>query len=169
MPKEINVILSDYPNVVELCKTLKCQIPTQIALLPRNFDIATTKDELLHEREAPTVRILFRKANITETPIETPGERFPQIAHNSYQDWIAPILFLSYSALTQNPTLLNLSLGIIANYLSDLFKGMAAHRGVKIDIVVETKKGVYKKVQYQGSIDGLQSLIDVVQKVVGDE
>lgn len=169
MSNESRVEISDYPNVKIKAEELGCQIPTQLALLPTNFDTATSKGGLLHEREALTVRAIFRRAQIGETPIENVEERIPQLAHNAFEDWIGPIIFFSYSALTQNPLLLNLSLGVIANYLTDIFKGLSANRGVKLTIVVEKENGTCKKVQYQGPVNGLAGVADIVQGVVQNE
>lgn len=169
MTREPEISISDYPNVKERINLLGLQMPSSIALLPRNFDTADSKDDLLHEGEAPTVRVLFRKAQIVETPIELPGEVIPKIAEHDFHDWIAPILLYSYSALTQNSALLNISLGVISNYLTDLFKGLSSNRGVRLDIVVEKKNGSYKKVHYEGPLEGLATVEDVVYRVIQDE
>lgn len=169
MPREPKIEFQDYPSVAERAEALDVQIPSQLALLPRNFESATTKDELVHESEVPTVRVLFRKEGIVETPIELPGEVIPQIAEHAFQDWVAPILFFSYSAFTENPALVNLSLGVISNYLTDLFKGLSAERGVKLDIVVENKEGTCKKVSYQGPLEGLKALPKIIKEVGMDE
>src|SRR2546425_3312229 len=56
----MTIELFEYPSVTERAKELGCQVPTGIAILPRNFDTASTKSELLFESETPTVRILWR-------------------------------------------------------------------------------------------------------------
>lgn len=68
-------------------------MPTSIALLPRNFETATSKEELIHEGTTPTVRALWRQNGITETPFEQSGEKFPLVSENTFE-WIGPtILF----------------------------------------------------------------------------
>ena len=69
--------VSHYIDVRKRSQELGCNIPTSIALLPRNFEISASKEELIHESTTPTVRVLWRQNGITETPLEQPEEKFP--------------------------------------------------------------------------------------------
>ena len=169
MPREPIIQVVDYQSVRDRVNQLGCQVPESIALLPRNFETATSRELFLHELEVPTVRVLFRRVGVIETPIENPGERIPLIAENALQDWIVPVIFFSYSALTQNPALVNISLGIIANYLTNLFKGLTAQRGVKLDIVIEKENGDCKRVHYEGDTEGLSTVERIVRQVNRNE
>ena len=53
--------VSHYIDVKKRAQELGCNIPTSIALLPRNFEISASKEELIHESTTPTVRVLWRK------------------------------------------------------------------------------------------------------------
>ncbi|MGA2323399.1 MAG: hypothetical protein ABSG22_06080 [Sedimentisphaerales bacterium] len=159
----------EFANVSQRAQALDCNIPSDLAILPRNFETATSKSELLHEISTPTVRILWRQANLIETKLESDSESFPQISEHA-EDWIGPIIFLSYMALQGNPYLVNLSIGVIANYISDLFRGISSpEQKIKLDIVCQKKDGSYKRVKYKGNVEGLKELPKIVRKVADVE
>lgn len=157
--------VSNYINVTERAAVLGCNIPTRIALLPRNFEDAGSREDLLHESSAPTVRILLRQAGISETPLELEGEKFPERSEKDFERWIAPIIFVSGAFLTQNPHAIALALGVISNYLTDFFKGIPSGKRVTLDVVVETSLKKYKKVHYEGPPEGLRELPSIIHEV----
>ncbi|MEJ5311417.1 MAG: hypothetical protein WHX52_16775 [Anaerolineae bacterium] len=159
----------DFVNVDERARSLGCNIPTNLALLPRNFEVAEFKENLLHESSAATIRVLFRNNNIIETPLELKGEKFPHISEKAFVEWIGPTIFVSSALLSQNPHILSLALGVISNYLTDFFKGVPGVGKVKLDVVVETKKKTCKKIHYEGPVSGLEKLAEVVQEVVAGD
>ncbi|MCK4598697.1 hypothetical protein KAU37_02540 [Candidatus Bipolaricaulota bacterium] len=155
----------DFVDVEEKAKALGCNIPTGIALLPRNFESAESKDDLLHESTVPTVRILFRNNGITETPLEHEDERFPQVSEKAFEGWVGPTLFVSFALLSQNPHIISVALGMISNYLTDWFKGIPGGGNAKLDIVVETRKKTYKRIYYEGPVSGLEKAAQVIREV----
>jgi hypothetical protein len=161
--------ISDYADIVHRAQYLGCQIPSGIAILPRNFATAQSAEELLFESETPTVRVLWRKAGVVETPILTTSQKTAQISEKSFEAWIAPTIFVSLSLLSQNPGLVSVALGVISNYLTDLFKGFTDKRNVRLDIIVETKNKGYKNIHYEGPVDGLKDLPSIVREVGLDE
>ena len=157
--------ISDYINVRKRAQELGCNIPTSIAILPRNFATAASKEELIHESTTPTVRVLWRQNSITETPLEQPEEKFPLAAEHSFE-WIGPTIFISAMLLSQNQHLVTIALNIISNYLSEWFRGIPRdNRKTKLSIVIETKNGLYKKIEYEGPPDGLKDLLEVIREV----
>ena len=116
-----------------------------------------------------TVRSLFRQNGIAETPLEAEGEAFLQISEKSFLEWIGPTIFLGVAALSQSPNILSLALGVISNYLTDLFKGLAVAPKVKLDIVVEKKKGVCKRIHYCGPEAGLNGLPATVRALMSGD
>ena len=165
----MEIEVSDYVNVEERSRFLGCNVPTSLAFLPRNFEKAESKKNLLHESSVATIRILFRKNKITETPLELEGEKFPQISEKGFVEWVGPIIFVSFAALSQDPNILSLALGVISNYLTDFFKGIPGIRNARLDIVVETKEKTYKKIHYEGPVSGLEKLPEVVNKAGFDD
>jgi hypothetical protein len=157
--------IQEFVNVEEKAQSLGCNIPSGLALLPRNFEEAQFKEDLLHESSAPTVRVLLRNNGITETPLELEGERFPQISEKAFVEWIGPTIFVGFMLLSQNPHIVSIALGVISNYLTDFFKGMPSVGKAKLDIVVETRKKTYKKIHYEGPVSGLEKITEVVKEV----
>lgn len=161
----MSVQLHDYISVADKADELGCNIPTGLALLPRNFRDAKTKKDLIHESSTSTVRVLLRQANIPETRLENEEERFPEAVEEAFE-WIGPIIFVGYSILTQNPHVLAIALGVISNYLSDWFKGIPRdRRRVRFDIVLETKQKTCKRIHYDGDIEGLKQLPEIIREV----
>lgn len=155
----------DYINVEERCLELGCNIPTQLAILPINFDTASSKDELVHEDTTSTIRKLWRKAGIAETKIEKEGDKIPYEQRKSIELAI-PTIFVGYSILSQDPALVSIALNIISNYVTDFFKGIVGEKKVKWDIVVEQNEDHKSKViHYEGDANGLDKLPEVIKEL----
>src|SRR6266851_4933313 len=154
-----SVEVSDYINVRARALELDCDVPTGLSLLPRNFDIASSKQDLFHDSSFREVRSLWRGAGIEETRLEGPGKNFAYVLHQT-ADWIGPIIFVSSSLLTQNPSLVSVALGVVANSVTDFFKGLPQlGQKVSLDIVIESAPDrQYKRVHYEGPPDGLSEL-----------
>jgi hypothetical protein len=160
--------VSNFLDVKKKAQELGCNIPTSIAILPRNFDSVKSKDELIHEDTAPTVRVLWRQNNIVETPLEYPGEKFPQAAEEALE-WTGPIIFIPTLLISQNPYLITIAINVISNYLTDWFKGiLPLERKVKLRVVIETSQGNYKEIEYEGTEDGLRNLPKIIKEVHTD-
>lgn len=161
----MSIEVSEYVNVKERALKLECNVPAELAILPRNFESAEAKHELIHEDSAPTVRILLREAGLVETKIEKEGDKFPYAQEKAFQ-WIGPIIFVSPLLLSQNPYALSVAIGVISNYLTDWFKGVPGRKKVKLSIVVEqSTEHISKRIDYEGEIEGLKELLLIVQEV----
>jgi hypothetical protein len=162
--------ISEYTNVQAKAESLGCNVPTGIAILPRNFASAQTKSELYYESVAFEFRELFQKNGIRETPLEREGDRFLNLLQEGELTVsILPTLFVTTAFVSQNPHLVSLALDVISTYLTDWFKSIHGSTqqpsdNVELSIVVETKSGDCKRVKYNGPIAGL----DNVQAVVRD-
>ena len=160
--------VSDYVDVRKRAQELDCNMPESITLLPRNFENARSKNELVYETTTPTVRTLWRQNDITENALEKPEDRFPLVIEDSFE-WIGPIIFVSSSIISQNPHSITVALNVISNYLTGWFKGIPRRdREAKLSIVVETKDMSYRKMEYEGPPEGLKDLPPVI-KEMGNE
>lgn len=156
----------DFQDVEDRARKLGCAPPTRLAILPRNFETANSKDELMHESTAATVRTLLRAAGLSETPIEPEGERFRFVQENAFT-WVGPILFFAAAQLLQDPRIVSVSLGVIANYLTDFFRGISGKRRVTFDIVVEqTRTKRHVRLHYDGDVDGFAQIPDAVLELI---
>lgn len=165
----MSTTVQEYVDVASRAEQLGCSIPTMIAVLPRNFSTASSKDELVHESNAATIRTILRNEGITETPLEVEGERFPFVQENDFT-WIGPVLFFTAAQLLENQAIVSVSLGVVGNYLTDFFRGVTGKRRVLFDVVVEqtkTKKTV--RIHYDGDVDGFVHLANSVNEIVNNE
>jgi hypothetical protein len=149
---------------------LDCSIPNLITILPRNFANAKSKEELVYEDEAPTIRTLWRTNGIVETPLEKKGERIPYVVEESFE-WVGPMIFIASQFITQNPSLVDTAISIISTYLLDWwFKGLGDNqKKARLKVIVETKTGTYKEVDYEGPPGGLSELPKIIRSLHDEE
>jgi len=161
--------IKSYVDVKKRIEDLGCNLPKSIAILPRNFESARTKNELIHEDTTKTVRSLWRQSGINETPIEQEGEIFPFIVEESFQ-WVGPLILFTSTLITQNPQLVDVSIGVISNYLTDWFKGIRNdQKKAVLDAVVEKKDGTYTRVHYEGPPEGMKELPRIIRSTHDEE
>ena len=164
----MTLVQSDYTSVVQRADALGVPTPTGLAILPDNFDDATSPADFHFASAGATVRTLFRNERIPCTLVIPDGQR-PRYVSLKSIDWIGPILFISASLASDNGAAVSIALGVISNYLTDFFKGMGHAPKVKLSFVVETtQSGTYKKLVYEGDVAGLAALTPAI-RAVSDE
>jgi hypothetical protein len=160
--------ISDFIEVSNKLEQLGCACSEGIAILPVNFETAKSTDGFKQLSEASTVKTLFRNNQIPFSEIKKTNQKSSYIQNNAFE-WIAPTLFVSGAFLSQNPEAVAIALSVIANYVTDFFRGFGGEKNIKLDIIVEkTKSKTCKKISYEGNIDGLKDLAEIV-KEVGNE
>ena len=113
---------------------LGCAIPDGLALLPRNFESATRRDELVHDSSGLSVRAAWRADGVEETRLEPDGEMWPA-AQRDAAEWIGPIIFVAACVL---PAVVNIGLGVVATDPKDKRRRIVAiadDDGVKRDFL----------------------------------
>jgi len=156
---EPKVTTKEYGNVKEMAERLGCNVPTSMAFLPRNFDQATSKDELVHWSSVQTLRKLFLEKGITETKFEQDGDKFKYLQQNAYLEAVA--IFVAAAATSGNQELIAVALNMVATYLTDSFKHigklMPEQQIVKFNMVVGIEEGKrYMRFEYDGPAPGLE-------------
>jgi len=155
----------EFIDIEARCQALGCNVPTGFAILPRNFESAASKSDLIHEDTTPTVRALFAEKGIVETRIEQDGEKLPYFEENSYE-WIGPIIFVGATVFSQNPNLITVGLGVVSNYLTDYFKGRIGEKNAKISLVIpQPNSKKYTRINYDGPVDGIKDLEKLIKEV----
>lgn len=163
------VDISDYVNVKERALELGCNILTGLSILPRNFETATKGDVLIYESSVLTIKKLIEREGLEVTCIVESGEEIVYRVEKSF-DWIGPILLFTAVELSKNPEIVAISIGVISEYLADFFKGKMFSGKVKLNVVVERVGGeIYKKITYEGNVEGLKEIQKIVEKVTSDE
>jgi hypothetical protein len=94
-------------------------------------------------------------------------QSIPFIQNNSH-DWIAPTLFYAASLVSGNPDIISVSLGVIGNYVTEMFKGMGNNPAVTLSIVVEKPNGKCTKIDYKGRAEGIIEVTRLVQEASRD-
>lgn len=141
--------------------------PDGFAVLPSNLEKAQSTSELRQHAESETVKKLLRANNIAYSEVFD-ADNQPAYLQQYGFEWFGPTLFFTAAALSENPTLLNVSLGIITNYLYDLFKGVKDGTA-SLDVIIEKPDGTCKQVHYKGPPDGLTSVATIVRELSGDQ
>lgn len=83
-------------------------------------------------------------------------------------EWFGPLLLFTSTALSQNTELVSITCGVIANYVTDFFKGQKEPR-VRLKVIhKETEISKLTEISYEGSLEGLdkleRSILEVVSK-----
>lgn len=159
--------VSDYLDVSQKMASLGCRYPERMALLPINFESATSISELLQASEAATIKKLLLAEALPVDEIVDRSQRPPYVK-NKWNEWVAPILYVSASFYSENPVLVSVALNVLGNYATDFFKGFHGAREVRLNIVVGKKNKGYKKIAYQGPVEGLKDLPEVIREVADE-
>lgn len=164
-----DISTTDYVDVGKRAAELGYEMPATVALLPINFDSAVSADELIDAGTAPTVRLLFKEAGLPDPRLQGPVAKHPVLVQKSIQ-WIGPTIFIAAAAITSDPNIIAVALGVISNYLTSFFTAGAKKPEVELNIVVEAAKGKkYKCIKYNGSVDGLQKLPEIIKEASHDK
>jgi hypothetical protein len=112
-----------------------------------------------------TVESVIKLLKQSDVPVDTlnPIDATTPLQDNRGLDWIAPTFLVSGLLLTQNPTLITIALGVIANYVTQLFKGLKDDPEVKLNIVQTAADGKQaQRVRYEGPVSGLREVEKVL-------
>ena len=135
-----------------------------VLLLPENPLYLSSDSEVVYPIATPTCETLLRQAGIAVSTVVPLGRR--RYRDNRAADWIAPTIFLSVSALTQNPALLSIAYGVISNYLSTIFSHNPKTH-VELSYLVESANEL-KQFSYKGPVKGLPTAKDIVRELGRD-
>jgi hypothetical protein len=165
MPIEI----TDYLDVGQRASDLGLKAPEGACILPRGFARAKDARELVHESSALDLKTLFREAGLPITAYQPDGAKIPYLQENDIT-WVGPALFFSAAAISQNPHIVSVALSVIANYVTDLFKGLPQPARVKLSVVVETHTTkttttVTKKIDFDGPPDKLSEINGLIKDI----
>ena len=162
--------ISDYIHVFEKLDELGCSYSEGIAILPINFETATPTTTIEQLRGPFAIGKLFKMNDVPCSEIRRENETPSYMGYRS-AEWVLPTLFFSAALLSENPAIVSVSLGVIANFLTDTLKDKETGRKqtCKLDIVTEMEKNkskIYKKISYEGPIDGMSKLDEIVKEIL---
>ncbi len=80
-------------------------------------------------------------------------------------EWFGPVLLFTSMALSENPELVSITCGVLANYVTDFFKGQKKPT-IRLKILhKETKTSKLTEINFEGDLDGLDKLEESILKV----
>jgi len=156
----------NHVSVSEKLKNFGITVPNGLAILPSNLATAKSIEEFRQHVESDTVRTLLRSSKIPYVEIFDDDNQPAYLQQYGFE-WFGPTLFLSTGLLSQNPNVLSITLGIITNYLYDLFKGSKSSKA-SLNVIIQQADGSCKEVHYSGHPDALSDIADIV-KALGDK
>jgi len=131
--------------------------------IPENLNEEIESAKYIYSESTTDIRKLLKAENIT---VEYLTKDKPLLRARKSADWFGPTLFITYSLLSQNSTLVGISLNLISSYLYDHFKGNTESKNIKFEIIIENKKKKeYKKIKYEGNIEGIKELESVINGI----
>lgn len=154
-----------YVCVSEKLKSFGVSVPSELAILPGNLATAKSIGDLRQHVESDTVRTLLKANKITHVEIFDEDDQPPYLQQYGFE-WFGPTLFISAGLLSQDPNILSVTLGIITNYLYDLFKG-AKDGKASLDVILQQADGSCKEIHYSGPPDGLSKVAEIVKDLGG--
>jgi hypothetical protein len=164
---------ADYIDVKQRAMELGLQAPTGLTLLPRHFETAEAKSDLVYESSAADIRALWRAEHLVETRIDSEGASIPYVQEKKYE-WIFPTIVVGAAIWSKDPHVVGFAIAVVANYATDyVLKGRPAWSrsdDITFDVIVERLKEVsYIKIHYEGPIADLNKLIKKIAQVAHDE
>lgn len=163
----MNTEVHDYISISAKLTQWGITAPQGFAILPSSVAEANNIAELRQHAESETVKKLLRTNNISYTELFDPDSQPTYLQQYGFE-WFGPTLFVTAAALSQNPNLLSVSLGIITNYIYDLFKGTKGGTA-SLNVIIEQPNGSCKQVNYSGPPEGLASVADIVRNLGADQ
>ncbi len=125
---------------------------SEIILLPSNWN-QDKEENFIYSENTVTIKKLLKNNNIPVSILNFKPDS--KITNNRNIDWVSPIIFISAAFVSSNSDAVSISLSIIANYLTDYFKGNKSDPNVKISLYFERHDGEIKEASYSGPTSGL--------------
>jgi hypothetical protein len=154
----------DVPNLDSFISTNQISMNNNIILLPDNYNTIKDSSEAIFSSTTQTLKQLL---NINSIKVNIPYDENKLILMDKRNnEWFGPILLFSTSILTQDPNLLSVTLGVISNYLTDIFKGTATETDAHLNIILydeNSKKA--KEIKYKGPIKGIKEITKTAKEL----
>ena len=161
----MDIEIREYISVSEKLKSFNISPPSGLAVVPHNLATAKSLGDLRQHAESDTVRTLLKANKIAHVELFDEDHQPPYLQQYGY-DWFGPTLFVPAVLLLQNPSVLSVTLGLITNYLYDLFKGDKDGKA-SLDVILQLADGSCKEIHYAGPPEGLINVAEIVKNLQG--
>jgi metal-dependent HD superfamily phosphatase/phosphodiesterase len=158
--------ISTFINLEEKLTQLNIKLSGDFCILPENIEDAKSSMDFIFTETAIPIKKFLKQNGVEVNMLENPNSNYRQ---RKSIDFYAPLIFIGYSLLSDNSSLVSVGLNILSNYITDYFKETFGEKKVRIEIVVETTpKKSYKSITYEGSVKGINELNNII-KTLKDE
>ncbi|MBH8611931.1 hypothetical protein I4N56_014095 [Pseudomonas mohnii] len=161
----MDIEIREHISVSEKLKSFNISPPSGLAVVPCNLAAAKSLGDLRQHAESDTVRTLLKANKISHVELFDEDHQPPYLQQYGY-DWFGPTLFVPAALLLQNPSVLSVTLGLITNYLYDLFKGDKDGKA-SLDVILQLADGSCKEIHYAGPPEGLIKVAEIVKNLQG--
>lgn len=157
--------IQEYKEFTDILEKFGFEIPNGITIIPFNFDFAESKEKLVYRGSTKSLKKLWRSNNVDVNIIEGKNGK-PLYIHQHSAEWIAPTLFLSAALISESPNTVSIALSVIANYVTDLFKGKPPKTEFKMEIIIEDEKDKkYRKLTFEGEPKNTNAIIKMIREL----
>lgn len=155
--------IESYNELAESISKYKIDLSQDVYFLPENLNEAETSSGFIYSETTSDLRKVFNKDNVK---IHYFTADKPLLRSRKSADWFGPTLLFTISMVANNPHLVGISLNLVSSYLYDFLKGTIGDKTIKFEVVVENKrKKEFKKIKYEGSVDGIIELEKVIKSL----
>lgn len=153
--------IESYNQLPDLLFKHSIDLDKGVYFIPENIFDSEDTSNFIYSETTSDIRKVFRKNNVQ---VHYLTEDKPLLRSRKSADWFGPPLLFSFSVLVNEPHLIGISLNLISSYLYDFFKGKTGDKSVKFDVIVEQKeKEEFVKINYEGPIEGIAELENVIK------
>lgn len=157
--------IKEYNDFKNLIKKYNFNLPSGISFIPANIETANLKEELVYFSSTKSLRKLWKSNSVEINKIEKEGDRQLYL-HLHSAEWVAPTIFLGVALFSESPNTISIALSIVANYVTDLFKGKPLKSTFKMELIIEQEKDKkYKKLIFEGEPKDMDGLIKVIREI----
>ncbi len=154
----------DFVDVEDRSKALGLSLLGDVTFLPRHFADAGDADMLVSETDGLDLGKLLHDQGIDVGIAKRDGETLPLIVENDAFVHLPDLLITGLGSAS-----VTVILGVVANYVYNRLVGMFSNPQVKFSIVTKAPDGGYKRISYEGPVEGLSQLKDAIENVAGTE
>lgn len=150
-------------NITDKLEELELTLPTGLSFFPENLQTVTIKSDFIFTENLVDLNKVFKTEKVEISILGGDTELYRS---RKNADIYLPAMFVSISLISENSTIVAISLNVLSNYISDLLKGSFGKKTVNIEFYIETKeKGKLKKISYKGGAEGLKSIGNIIKNM----
>lgn len=150
-PPEFTWSMHDHEEDVPLVDSI------DLLLLPRAYRPSDAAP--MYPQSTKSVVKLLSQAGVRCSLVPATGKTI--FVEERSADWIAPTLFVTAAVMSSSPEILNVALGVIANYVTNFLQEGGRPKTVRVEVISEKTPGrSARKATYEGPAEGLKHLPD---------